>query len=135
MSVTACGFAFPVQAQELRMDVVSDPICFKIRNTADYRVYGSFITDYYPDESGVNARHRSDFRLDAMGARDEDGQPLDVSEFCTYGPFMPGRKLELVLRTLFPIFTCQTRIDQGDILIKSRPKPDGGTKTSAACFE
>lgn len=134
--LTVCAvsvFAAPAAAQ--RLNTVSQPICFEVRNTAPYSVLGSFITDYYPDPSGVEARHRSDFRLEAAGERDKEGNYADRAEFCTYGPFYEDRKLELVLRTIFPIFSCKTRVDRGEIIIKGRRKPEGGTETEAVCFD
>ncbi|MGB4108207.1 MAG: hypothetical protein WBK55_10500 [Alphaproteobacteria bacterium] len=121
----------PVQAQE----IVSEPICFGVRNEAPYKIYGNFGTDYYVAENGTKARHRSNFRLDEPGSVDEEGYPSDRAEFCSYGPFYPDRKLEIVLRTLVPIFSCMTRIDQGEIVIKGHRKPEGGTDTWAECFE
>lgn len=138
IAVFVLGIAGSAQAQSLNdpLDVVSEPICFKVRNTAPYKVYGSFITNYYTTETGSNARHRSNFRLDEPGSVDENTkEPSDQSEFCTYGPFLPDRKLELVLRTLVPIFSCKTKIDQGEIVIKGYRKPEGGTDTYAECYE
>lgn len=122
----------PVMAQ----DIVSEPLCFQVRNEAEYKVYGNFVTDYYTTPDGTRARHRSNFRLDEAGSKDpEKGFPTDRAEFCSYGPFLEGRKLEMVLRTLVPIFSCKTRIDQGEIVIKGRRKPEGGAETWAECFE
>ncbi len=132
-------FAFPAMAQDVipgAPDIVSEPICFTIRNEAPYKVYGSFITDFYTAEDGTRAKHRSNFRLDEPGSTDPStNEQLDRSEFCTYGPFLPDRKLELVLRTLVPIFSCKTKIDQGEIVIKGYKKPEGGTDTYAECYE
>lgn len=124
---------FSVGAQE----IVKDPICFAVRNEAPYKIYGSFITELYTKEDGSRARHRSNFRLEEKGALDDKGQPGDVAEFCSYGPFFEGRKLEMTLRTLLPIFTCRTKIDSGVIVIHGErlTGPDGGTKTWADCFE
>lgn len=117
-------------------DIVSEPLCFQVVNEAPYKVYGSFITDYYTRPDGVRARHRSNFRLDEPGTVHEtEGYPLDRAEFCSYGPFLPDRKLEMVIRTLVPIFSCQTKIDQGPVIIKGHQKPEGGTDTWAECFE
>ena len=104
-------------------EIVTDAICFNVINNAPYTVFGTFITNTYTAEDGTMARHRSNFRL-------EVGQQ---SQFCTYGPFYEGRKLELILRTLIPIFTCQTAIT-GDIIIQGRRKPEGGTDTWAVCL-
>lgn len=126
------GFPVAVSAQ----DIVQDPICFVVKNEAPYSIYGSFMTDFYPHPDGTKARHRSNFKLEAAGSVDEEtGYPSDAGEFCSYGPFFPGRKLEMTLRTLVPIFSCQTRIDMGPIVIHGERKPEGGTNTWADCFE
>ena len=121
-----------VKAQE----ITSEPICFVVRNTAEFKVYGSFITDYYPTEDGGRARHTSNFRLEPKGTvHEEKGYPLDVAEFCSYGPFFPGRKLDMVLRTLVPIFECRTSVELGEIVIKGKRKEDdSGVKTWAECY-
>jgi hypothetical protein len=124
-------WAFQAEAQ----DIVQEPLCFKVRNEAPYKIYGNFITDYYTTPDGSQAKHRSNFRLDEPGSVDEQGNPADEAEFCSYGPFYPDRKLEMVLRTLVPIFDCKTKIDQGEIVIKGERKPEGGTNTWAECFE
>lgn len=132
--VTALCLICPPRAQA--QEIVQDPICFNVRNEAPYKVYGSFVTNYYTRPDGIQARHKSNFRLEEAGATDpEKGYPIDQAEFCTYGPFYPGRKLELVIRTLVPIFSCMTRIDQGEIVIQGHRKPEGGTDTKALCFE
>lgn len=116
-------------------EITKDPICFKLKNTAEFKVYGSFITDYYTTPDGTRARHRSNFRLDEVGAKDpEKNFPLDVAEFCSYGPFYPNRQLELVLRTLVPVFTCKTSVEAGEIVIRGERKPEGGIKVWAECL-
>lgn len=117
-------------------DIVSDPICFQIRNTQDFTMYGTIGTDYYTTPSGTQARHRSNYRLEAAGSVDEEGYPADRAEFCSYGPFFPDRKLELVIRTLFPVFSCMTRIDQGEIVLRAeRNESDSGYNYFADCYE
>jgi hypothetical protein len=117
-------------------DIVKDPICFQVRNSADFTMYGNFGTDFYTTPSGTQARHRSNFRLEAAGSIDEDGYPADRAEFCSYGPFFEGRKLELQIRTLFPVFACTTRIDQGEIVLRADRKQDNtGYNYYADCYE
>lgn len=117
-------------------DIVTDPICFQIRNSQDFSMLGSIVTDYYTRPDGVKARHRSNFRLGAAGSLDDEGYPNDRAEFCSYGPFFPGRKLELTLRTLFPVFSCQTRLDMGEIVLKAkRNADDSGYEYWAECYE
>lgn len=123
-------------AQNENLDIVSEPICFSVRNEASYLIMGHFMTEQYTKPDGTISRHRSNFRLNAAGEVNKNtGEPLDRAEFCSYGPFFEGRKLEMVLRTLFPVFSCQTKIDQGEIIIKGEPKPEGGVRTWAECFE
>jgi len=103
-------------------EILEEAQCFNVINQAPYSVFGSFVSDIYTTADGVKARHRSNFRL----------QISEQAEFCTYGPFFEGRRLELTLRTLIPIFACQTKVDQ-DIVIYGRRNPEGGTKTWATC--
>lgn len=120
-------------------EIVPEPICFVVINEAPHSVNGSFVTDLYPRGDGSEARHRSNFRLKEAGARhEEEGYPLDRAEFCSYGPFFEGRKLELTIRTLFPVFSCQTNVESGPIIITSKPRvhdPMGGVDYSAKCYE
>jgi len=131
---TTLLFCAPAIAQNENLDITSKPICFVVRNEAPYKAYGSFRTDFFTREDGIRARHTSNFRLEEAGAKDEEGRPADIAEFCSYGPFLPGRKLEFTLRTLVPIFSCKTKIDQGEIVIKGFRKPEGGTETWAECY-
>lgn len=116
-------------------EITPQPLCFTVRNTAEFKVYGSFVTDYYTTPTGTRARHRSNFRLDEAGAKDpEKGFATDAAEFCSYGPFYEGRKLELVLRTLIPVFSCKTSVEAGEIVIRGERKPEGGVKMWAECL-
>ncbi len=127
---------FSAHAQSAEGQVVDEPVCFIVKNEAPYKAYGSFITNYFITAEGRRQRHKSNFRLEEAGAVHEtEGYPLDIAEFCSYGPFYEGYKLDFVLRTLIPIFECRTRIDQGPIIISGYRKPEGGTVTTAACFD
>lgn len=116
-------------------DIVSEPICFFLINEAPYKVYGNFLTEYFTRPDGSRSRHRSNFRLDEPGTLDDEGFPADKAEFCTYGPFYQDQKLYFTLRTLVPIFSCKTKVDQGPIVIKGYRKPGGGTETWAECYQ
>lgn len=98
-------------------------------------VNGSFNTNFFTRPDGQRARHRSNFRLMARGSRDETGKQTDRQEFCSSGPFYPGRKLQFTLRSFFPIFDCKTRVQGLEIVVKSEPRPDGGRRIWAECFE
>lgn len=120
-------------------EIVAEPICFLVINEADHSVNGSFVTDLYPRPDGKEARHRSNFRLEKAGSiHTEKKYPTDRAEFCSYGPFYEGRKLEFVVRTLFPVFSCKTNIESGPIIIQSTPRvndPMGGFDISAQCHD
>lgn len=118
------AFAAAIIPAAFAQQVLSSPACFKVRNEAPYRVFGTIGTDYYPDPSGTRARHRENFRL-------ESGAEIG---YCSSGPFFPDMKLEFVLKAAFPIFSCMTRIDRGDIVIYGQEKPEGGTETWAVCY-
>ncbi len=105
-------------------EVLSQPLCSRIVNKAPYTVIGSVRTNSFVREDGVRARHQSNFRL----------KPDEINEFCTSGPFYDGRKIELTLRTLIPVFSCKSRLD-GDIVIHGRFLDEGGTRTWAICYE
>lgn len=121
-------------ASSLAQEITPLPICFTIRNEAPYKVYGQMATDYYTTPDGTKARHTGTFRLEAKDTMHPDGYPLDASEFCSSGPFYPGRQMELTLRTLIPIFSCKTNIELGEIKIHGKINKDGSTKTWATCF-
>ena len=104
-------------------EVTQQPVCFEIRNTMDYTVYGSFVTAAYTAPEGVTARHHSNFRL----------APRHYAQFCSTGPFYPGRKLDLQLRTLIPVFECRTAIG-APIVIRGEKREDGGTRIVADCL-
>lgn len=129
-------FTVMAEAYAQQPDISSEPICFQVRNAQDFRMLGSIGTDYYTTPQGIQARHRSNFRLEAAGSKDEEGFPTDRAEFCSYGPFYPGRKLELTIRTLFPVFSCMTRLDQGEIVLQAeRNENDNGYNYFADCYE
>jgi hypothetical protein len=96
--------------------------CFNVFNNAPYSVTGSMITDLYAAADGAQGRQRENFRL----------KPKESVRICSNGPFYPGERLELVLRTLVPIFSCYT-VAQGDIVIMGETKPEGGSKTWVDC--
>lgn len=105
-------------------EILNSPICFRVINQAPYTITGSLYTNFYVNRNRQKARHTSNFRL-------EKGQS---QPYCTYGPFYEGRKLELVLRTILPVFTCKTTVN-ADIYIMGKVLEGGGTKSWATCHD
>ncbi len=99
-----------------------EPVCGRVRNMASYSVMGSVATDYDILADGSRGRHRSNFRIPAG----------EFAEFCTKGPFYDGRRVELTIRTLVPIFSCYTKFDKEIVIIGSK-KVDGSYETKAIC--
>jgi len=121
--------------QDQRAAVSGSPQCFIVRNTTPNKVFGHIETDFFPRDDGLKTRHRSTFKLLPLGERDKkSGDFLDRAQFCTTGPFYPGGKVVLELKTLFPVFSCKTRVDQGEILIESL-RIDGDYELWATCYE
>lgn len=114
-----------VSGEARAQSTTSEPICFKIRNMAEWTILGDVSTDYFTAPDGQRGRHRANFRLG----------PGEEKQMCSYGPFYPDFKQDLTLRTIVPIFSCRTRVDKGDILVQGSTGSDGKTKTWAECFE
>ncbi len=126
ISVLAEGLAAnPARAQDLHepAETTAQPLCFQVQNTTPYTVWGSFVTNSYTAPDGTLARHHENFRLESR----------HFAEFCSSGPFFPGRKLDLQLRGLVPIYECRTGIG-GPIVIRGQKSDDGGYKTWADCL-
>jgi hypothetical protein len=98
------------------------PHCGIIKNDSDRSMTGSIRTDYYTKDDGSKGHHEATFRL----------KPGEDQQFCSTGPFYPGYKVGLILRTLAPVFDCKTRL-AGTILLKSEKRADGTIKIYAIC--
>lgn len=103
-------------------EITRQPICSVLINRSDQTIIGTLSTAPQTVASGDSIRHRDNFRLEA-GER---------KEFCTTGPFYQGRRLEIVLRTLIPLFDCKTKIDH-DIYLDVKEEAGGFRKLYATC--
>lgn len=122
----------------MAQDISTQPICFNVINDSEHRVYGEIATDYITRDDGQKIHHTGSFRLEAAGTRHEEkGHFLDRAEFCSSGPFFPQRQLELVIRTLIPVFSCKFTPELGDVIIQSATVDQDGipvTKRWANCL-
>lgn len=111
---------FPSSA---RAELISPrPYCATIKNTAEFMLYVMIRSDYGTNRSGKKQRHESSFRL----------EPGKDTQVCSTGPFYPGYKVELVIKSLLPVFNCKTRL-VGTIPLKVDERPDGTHKIYAVC--
>lgn len=104
-------------------EITPRPICGKIINRAGQTVMLTIDTKAQKVKSGDMLRHSENLKL-------ADGEEREI---CARGPFYEGQRLELTIRSLVPLFTCQTKIDR-TITIESTPTDSGGKKLSATCF-
>lgn len=109
----------PAQAQL----ITPTPQCAKITNESKFTMNGTLRTDYVTARDGTKRRHESNFRL----------APGESKDACSTGPFYPDYQVELSLKTMFPVFTCKTRLE-GTIYLRTEINKDtGGNKIYAVC--
>ncbi len=114
----------PVSAPSAQImgEITSKPVCGQLINRAGQTMMGSIATAEQRIDSGDLVSHSQNFRL-------EDGEKWDI---CARGPFYTGQRLELTIRTLIPLFSCKTKIDQ-PVYLESHINEYGIKKLSATC--
>ena len=120
--LTVPAFAQTSATEGKEGELLPQPLCTYLINRSDQTIIGTISTASQTLPSGDSVKHRSNFKL-AAGAREQ---------ICAAGPFYEGRRLELVIRTLIPLFSCKTKLDQ-EIFLDSLPQPGGFRKLSATC--
>jgi len=96
--------------------------CATLRNMSDQTIMGAVRTAPFKIAGGKVKRHEGVFRLEAD----------ETVEVCSTGPFYDGYKVELILRTIIPLFSCKTRLS-GDITLRKKESENGTTKLYAEC--
>ena len=81
-------------------------------------------TDYYLREDGSRDYHETILRIE--GGKDR--------EICAKGPFYPDYKVDLILKSLFPLFDCRTKL-QGEIPIREKMDQRGNREFYAVCLD
>jgi hypothetical protein len=97
-------------------DVTPFKECATLVNSANQQVMGVIKTESYMFKGQV-LRHEKNFNL-------QDGETVAV---CSTGPFFPGYKVELTIRTIMPLFNCQTRLS-GNIYLRSKWDDENGVQ-------
>jgi len=88
--------------------------CGTLVNSAGQQVMGVVKTESYMFRGQI-LRHEKNFNL-------QDGETVEV---CSTGPFFSGYKVELTIRTIMPLFTCQTRLS-GNIYLRKKWDDENG---------
>ena len=96
--------------------------CASIRNAIGYTMTGIMRTAGFKTTTGNVKYHEGTFVLN-------DNENVVI---CSSGPFYPGYKVEMTLKTIMPIFSCQTRLS-GEIVLRKRINDDGVTEIYADC--
>jgi len=96
--------------------------CANLRNMTDQTIMGVVRTAPFKATTGDVQRHEGSFRL----------EPDEIATICSKGPFYDGYRVELVIRTIIPLFTCKTRLS-GDIYLRKTENSEGITKLYAEC--
>jgi len=104
-------------------EILPKPICSALVNRSDVSILGSIVTQKQTIADGTKVAHRDNFKILA-GQR---------KEFCVSGPFFEGRRVEIVLRTVVPLFSCKTKLDK-EIFLDSEAVAEGTRKLSATCY-
>lgn len=113
-----CAATCPVQAGE----VTPFEECATLRNLSDQTIMGVVRTAPFRARGGEVQRHEGTFRLEAD----------ETARICSSGPFYDGYRVELVIRTIIPLFNCKTRLS-GDIILRKTVTKQGFTKLYAEC--
>lgn len=103
-------------------EIVSQPICSAIVNRSDQTMLGTLSTAGQRIASGEIVKNQDNFRM----------KPGERKEFCSTGPFFAGQRLEIVLRTILPLFDCKTKIDH-EIYLDALPDENGVKHLFASC--
>jgi hypothetical protein len=126
----AVAFLFPctierTQAQEpfpTKETILARPVCSYLVNRSNQALLGTLATAPQTVKNGDALSHRENFRLEAG----------EKKQFCTIGPFYEGQRIELIIRTLIPLFKCRTQIGR-DVNL-TVVEENGFKKPIATCY-
>lgn len=104
-------------------EVTSRPFCGMLVNRSSVSMRGTVATMAQTLPDGTQARHTINYKL----------APGEKKQICASGPFYEGRKLELTIRSLIPLFSCMTRME-GDVYLDMKEDSEGVKRYSATCY-
>lgn len=103
-------------------EITSAPLCTQLINRSKQEIMGTISTAPQALNSGDVAPMRENFKL----------SPDEKKDVCTTGPFLAGRKINLILRTIIPLFECETALT-GPIYLDVVTTDSGFRTLSATC--
>lgn len=104
----------------------NDPQCAVIKNETTKNAFVAIRTDFYVKPDGKKSYYEEVLHLD----------PGNMQQVCAKGPFLPGYKVHLIIKSFFPLFDCQTRLE-GEIPIRDKPSEtdSAGRDVYAVCVD
>jgi hypothetical protein len=103
-------------------EVTRQPICSKLTNRSTVTIQGTIALAPQTLTNGESHQFSNNFKL----------SPGERQDVCASGPFYEGRRIELTIRTLFPLFSCKTALGQ-EIFLDMKQRDDGIKEYSATC--
>jgi hypothetical protein len=121
--------AFPALAQQDSyiydpFEKMNGPYCSDLVNRSNVKIYGKIRTNSLKRLDGTIVSHEATFAI----------PPGDKWKVCSEGPFYQGKRLELTIVTLMPVFKCYTKLGVPIHLIATPKIGDDGYNWSATCF-
>jgi len=114
-------FPFTVQAAGLYTE---RPHCAVLKNESKGTAFVAIRTDFYTAPDGSRSYYEEVIHL-------KEGQEREI---CAKGPFLPDYKVTLIVKSLFPLYECKTKLT-GTIPIRERPDKEGGRDVYAVCVD
>jgi hypothetical protein len=104
-------------------EITKQPICSKLTNRSTVNIQGSISLATQILPNGDPQQFSDNFKL----------APKEQREVCASGPFYEGRRIELTIRTLIPLFSCKTALGK-EIFLDMGEDADGTKRYSATCY-
>lgn len=101
------------QAEELYSET---PKCAVLKNDTASNAFVALRTDFYTKPDGKRSYYESVVLL----------EPGKEREMCVKGPFFPDYKVTLSVKSFFPLFRCQTKLE-GTIAVHEKRTGDNRT--------
>lgn len=123
--LSSSALAQPQLSNDMGRDgeVVHQPICSKLVNRSGVTIQGTVMTQKQVLKNGQEQQFSDNFKL----------SPNQFREICSSGPFFQGRKIDLTIRTLIPLFNCKTQLGR-TIYLDMEEDSEGIKRYSATCY-
>ena len=104
-------------------EITKQPICSKVTNRSTVNIQGTIALAPQTLPDGTPQQFSDNFKL----------APNEQKDVCASGPFYEGRRIELTIRTLIPLFSCKTALGR-EIFLDMGEGDDGTKRYSATCY-